>query len=560
VLDDNRVYRMTESHPPASEKPTPRTERQSNKRRRLNRGREDKTDETSNNTVVGDNSFGGMDWECVAVTLSEVRNLVQAFAKTRDKNEKILRQQLEDHLLPILEKQEESRKRKEQQRERELLNLAKMANAKRSSRIAGKVERQKQEDFEKEEEERSRAAEASRRREEQQQFKMERERGLRLVSREQRLKERETRRLQHEEELATLSEDSSKLFDGKGRMSERRRQAEIAKNREALKNLEDEEDWVFDCICGMYGHVDDGTHSVACEKCNIWQHSKCLGISEQDAERPDFHLVCSACRSRAEAGNERPKTTVRLKVNHSHDSEALSAPQDTENSHVRSKLVVELPSLSHSSPQKQQSSDSTSQPVYKNANGLGRFDSAASNESQSISKQADVKPDAAHIPYHPEVGTEPSLPMGVAATPSPTNQRKNTEPLATPLLQGIQVRQHVASSPGSLQTLSTPRVEKNGFPARAGISPTKHSPRPLTPVMSFTGSFPPVVPPTTTLSPTSRQIILTPPVKSSPPRAPIKSSPPRPSFRSSPPQSPIRSSPPRSPVKSSPPRPSMAAE
>jgi hypothetical protein len=45
--------------------------------------------------------------------------------------------------LPILQKQEDSRKRREQQRERELLNQAKLANAKRSSRIRGKIEQQK---------------------------------------------------------------------------------------------------------------------------------------------------------------------------------------------------------------------------------------------------------------------------------------------------------------------------------------------------------------------------------------------------------------------------------
>ena len=53
-------------------------------------------------------------------------------------------------------------------------------------------------------------------------------------------------------------------------------------------------DWTFDCSsCGVYDkNLDDGEHSIACEKCNVWQHSKCLGISKAAAEKADFHFVC----------------------------------------------------------------------------------------------------------------------------------------------------------------------------------------------------------------------------------------------------------------------------
>lgn len=558
VLDDNRVYRLSESHALlqsfASEKSSTRGGRQSNKRRRLNRSHEsDKINETSSDVNADDNGLGGMKWECVAVTLPEVQSLVQALTKTRDKNEQILKQQLQEHLVPILEKQEESRKRKELQREKELMNLAKMANAKRSSRIAGKVERQKQEEVEKEEEERSKAAETARKREEQERFKLERERDSRLASREQRLKEREARRLQHEEELATLSEDSSKLAGGKARMSERRRQAEIAKNREALKQLEDEEDWVFDCICGMYGHVDDGTHSVACEKCNVWQHSKCLGITERDADRPDFHFVCSMCRSRENSGHEKPRTTIKLKVHHPGESDVTQAPATNTETQIRApSLSVDFPSVSHHSPQKQQSSSPTSRLAHKDVNGVVLSNISISNGEKASklgSERIKVKPNVTHVLAHPDVGTENSS-RGVAVTPSASHM-KDFDGFVSPLFQGLQAKQQAMASPGNVQALSTPKVEKNGFPARAGISPTKQSPRPLTPVAGLVGATPTVIPPVTTLSPTSREIILTPPTKSSPPRSPVKSSPPR-SF--------VRSSPPRSPVKSSPPRPTMAAD
>ena len=51
---------------------------------------------------------------------------------------------------------------------------------------------------------------------------------------------------------------------------------------------------------------DDGSHSVACDKCNVWQHSACLGIAQADAEKDDFHFVCHDCKRREEDA-KRPK-------------------------------------------------------------------------------------------------------------------------------------------------------------------------------------------------------------------------------------------------------------
>ncbi|KND90407.1 hypothetical protein TOPH_04962 [Tolypocladium ophioglossoides CBS 100239] len=338
VLDDNRVYRLTEP-PLAPPRPKPKKSkpfrggRRSSKRQRTMPSTSDLAAdiaaEGDGEVEPVDNGLGGRVWECVAVTLQEVQDFLEGLGKTRDDNEKILRRQLQTHLVPILEKQEESRKRKQVQRERELLNLAKMANAKRSSRIAGKVERQKQEDKEKEEEHQRRETDAAKRREEQEHLKLEKERDFRLFSRQRRLQEREARRLQHEEELAQLSEDSKAASSTTGRISERRLQAEMERNRQALKDLEqEEEDWVFDCACGLYGQVDDGTHSVACEKCNVWQHSKCLGVSEEEADRPAFHFVCSPCKRRDEVAKPPPRSIIKLKLNPTGSSGVHHKPAD----------------------------------------------------------------------------------------------------------------------------------------------------------------------------------------------------------------------------------------
>ena len=264
-----------------------------------------------------------MKWECLAVTLDEFTAFISTIEKSRDPNEKVLRKQIVDNVLPLLEKQEEARKRKQQQKERELLNIEKLAHAKRSSRIAGKMEQQKQEE-EQRENERKKQAELSMAKKEQEKWnKLEKERESRMMTREQRLKEREVRRILHEEELANLSEDSKKVEAGaaEGRLSERHLKAEIERKKAALQELAvEDEDWIFDCICGAYGQIDDGTHSIACDKCNIWQHSKCVGVNEADADREDFSFVCKTCLrrvkddERAAREAERAKTHPPIKI------------------------------------------------------------------------------------------------------------------------------------------------------------------------------------------------------------------------------------------------------
>ncbi|KAF4584238.1 phd finger domain-containing protein [Ophiocordyceps camponoti-floridani] len=317
VLDDNRVYRLTGASPTqAPSKP------KSKPAKSARAGRRNRTTETDMTDNGDDDGLGGKMWECVAVTLHDVQSLLENFAKTRDENEKILRRQLQTHLVPILEKMEEAQKRKQAQKERELLNMAKMANAKRSSRIAGKVEKRKLEEQAKEDELKERQSEVMKVREEQKRQRLERDRDFRMFSRQRRLQEREARRLQHKEELAQLSEDSRQASTGAGRMSERRLEAEIEKKKQSLEDLDrEEEEWAFDCVCGLFGLVDDGTHCVACERCNVWQHSGCLGISEAEADRPGFQFVCDSCKRQ----DGRPFKMVKLKLNPSRSTASSRA-------------------------------------------------------------------------------------------------------------------------------------------------------------------------------------------------------------------------------------------
>jgi len=363
VLDDNRIYRLTDvpREPPKPKKNSKKGKaaQRASKRRRVSEPTGSDAEELGHESLTvatkeEDDGFGGRKWECVAVSLGEVQAFVSTFERTKDANEKVLRNQIQQHLIPILEKQEESRNRKQLQREKELLNLEKMAHAKRSNRIAKKLEQQKIEEQVKEEERKREQEEVMKRKEESRRTKFERERESRLMSREQRLKEREIRRLQHQEELAQLSEDSRSTGPGPGRMSERHRQAEIEKNKKALKELEEEEDdWIFDCLCGVYGQVDDGTHSVACERCNVWQHSKCLGIDEKEADQDDFHFICAPCRQHEAEKDQRPRI-IKLRVNRPGSSSSSHPDEQIEDDSLapqsQSQLVVEIESRTSAKP------------------------------------------------------------------------------------------------------------------------------------------------------------------------------------------------------------------
>ncbi|KAJ4421699.1 hypothetical protein N0V85_000084 [Neurospora sp. IMI 360204] len=561
VLDDNRIYRLTEAPAPAP-KPKKNTKKakavsRSSKRRRVSAAVSEDGDAGDEDSVTGqpdgpeDDGLGGMKWECLAVSLDEVRQFLATIQKSKDPNEKILREQIQDHLVPILEKQEESKKRKQLQREKELQALEKMAHAKRSSRIAGKLEQQKAEEQAREEERKRREEEAARRKDEQRQAKMERERERRLMSREERLKEREIRRLQAEEELAQLSEDSKSVGSGPGRMSERHRQAAIEKNKRALQELQDEEaDWIFDCICGVYGQVDDGTHSVACERCNVWQHSKCLGIAEKDAEQEDFHFICSSCR-RSEAENSQQTRVIKLKVNrHASSSpppqQAVSGISQSQAG--RSQLVVELGaramsgsstdrsseesprSGSQDSPSGQQEAgteptnlpgekEGAARPVTATGpvgNSPGRremnpFSSphpTLSPPNQSSGKLRAYDSIFDHSAPSPAVGREKSAhlreegslpvlppPAGNGRWASPSKQpQRPSSPLGTKSSPAAGARIVSTPLPQLTPVQSDPHA-RNGVidrssplpPARGGLSPTKHSP-PVPPRHQVNGS------------------------------------------------------------------------
>lgn len=335
MLDDNRLYRRTDPGLPPPPPPKPKANSKkakaaarASKRRKVTENGESTNDADAEDTIIdaqkdpsGDGGFGDRKWECIAVTLMQYQDFLDTIRKSRDPDEKALVKRISDEVLPFIEKAEEAQQRRQQKKERELNNIQKLATAKRSSRLADKQERER-EAHEAAEAERKRKADLAAAKEDQERQKnMEEARENRMMTREQRIKDREYKRLLHEEELANMSEDSKKLDAGGARMSERHLKKEMEKQKREIAALEEEDEWTFDCsVCGVHGEnlvnpglfihcyenfmltyeQDDGTHSIACEKCNIWQHSACHGISEAAAEKDDFHFMCQDCKRRAE--------------------------------------------------------------------------------------------------------------------------------------------------------------------------------------------------------------------------------------------------------------------
>ncbi|KAK3632839.1 hypothetical protein LTR56_016162 [Elasticomyces elasticus] len=371
VLDDNRLYRRadilaraaTPPPPPATKgkgkgkakkAPAPKTKPSRASKRRKTEDVQEEEDEMDIDALPGaaedddtkpalletadEESYGftSTTWSLIAITLEEYDDFLASIFRSRDPNEKLLHKRITDDVRPIIEQREEKLRQKALKKIRELQVVEKIATAKRSSRLAGRFEREK-------EERDKREAEEARERELRMAHESERRiaegHESRRMTREQRIKEREVKRILHEEELQKLREaeergEGAEQQPGGGDLggveaeAERKRissrQAKVAREQHerelAQLAAEDEEGggvdgnkWYFDCaVCGMHGqNLDDGTHSLACDRCGVWQHSGCHGFTPRQAEGEGFTFICKSCkrleREEAEELDGRPK-------------------------------------------------------------------------------------------------------------------------------------------------------------------------------------------------------------------------------------------------------------
>ena len=277
VFDDNRLYRKTNAPlPPAKSKdkskrkskvkPKPRAGTRSSKRRKLSEAQEVSDDqeagEVEDAVANGDepsteeDTFGGMKWECIAITTEEYRSFLTTLSR-KDPVEKKLYKIIVDDVLQWVMDREEEMQRRAAQKQKELLTRDKMLHAKRSSRIAGRQEKERQ-DAEAEAAERKRQQELiDAQKLMARQEKMAEDRQSRMLTREQRENEKRAKRALEEEELRRLTEMAEKSEEpesqAEGRQSKRQLEVQIIRKRKAVEELEEEE-WFFDCSgCGVRG-------------------------------------------------------------------------------------------------------------------------------------------------------------------------------------------------------------------------------------------------------------------------------------------------------------------
>lgn len=74
---------------------------------------------------------------------------------------------------------------------------------------------------------------------------------------------------------------------------------------------------------------DDGSHSIACEDCNVWQHSSCLGVSQEEAEKEDFHFICRDCERKKEDAKKPKIAPLKFKLGSSSSPPAADKTSDT---------------------------------------------------------------------------------------------------------------------------------------------------------------------------------------------------------------------------------------
>ena len=481
LLDDTRVYRLTDppirpepkAKPKANSLKAQAARRRASKRRRIESSEEldvDGEEDTVNGIEAEDGKrddwASGFKWECVATTLAQFHEFIDSFKKTKDPNEKLLRDYLHEEVIPIIEQAEEKMRRKAERREKELLNLQKLATAKRSSRVADRQERERQEREAIEAERKREADLRAAHKEQERQERMDQDRASRMMTREQRIKDREYKRLLHEEELAKMEEEAKKVEAGEARGSERHLKAQMEKRKKDLEDLSAEEDWVFDCSgCGIHGkNIDDGSHSVACEKCNVWQHSKCLGITKAEAEKDDFHFVCKDCKQRI-ADAKKPKIAP-LKFRTGLSSSPPQPQQHAQHgSAVKQKFAgVEIPK--NRGPVQQ----SGVQQPHMGSHGMNGYPVPFSSQLQRPAGS----PYFQQPFYHQQASSDYQYGNGQQYVPKP--------PQLSPYANGFpsNIRSATSSNaPGQQQPYSNAYGMPNGYNPRPGSSSGQVPPRPF---------------------------------------------------------------------------------
>lgn len=270
---------------------------------------------------------------------------------------------------------------------------------------------------------------------------------------------------------------------------------------------------------------DDGTHSIACEKCNVWQHSKCHGITEKRAERDDFHFICKRCKRKEEEASLPKLPPLKLRL---HSTSPNAKPSQTNVASGASLGPLGMANSPTQTPIVSQPLTQSIPPPQSLLNGP-----SLSPRGQATGPPGIWHPDVPHRSPQPHLnGNSPSLsahkyPSLPPSSPPQTSNGSSIQRKPFPQSNGASFetpRPFIANQNSSFGS-NFSRPTSSAGPAGLHHSPVKNSPAPSPrPPNGVLSSFDLTNSPHSSFPPSSHQRLSFSPTKhSSPPPLPLPS-------------------------------------
>lgn len=90
---------------------------------------------------------------------------------------------------------------------------------------------------------------------------------------------------------------------------------------------------------------NDGSHQIQCERCEVWQHSKCHNITPEEADKDEYVFLCSSCKRKSQGEKEPklPPLKLRLTSTSPGSQHTLQPNGDSTSEVVRRPEAVRIP-------------------------------------------------------------------------------------------------------------------------------------------------------------------------------------------------------------------------
>ena len=209
---------------------------------------------------------------------------------------------------------------------------------------------------------------------------------------------------------------------------------------------------------------------MACDTCNVWQHSACLGISQAAAEKEDFHFVCRDCKRKEEDAKKPKIPSLKFKVGSS-----SSPPSDknttpiSANAELARKRKSESLGPNNGLPPMKKFKHVGIPPSAMHANSANGSSSTAATVTsnnqlrsmqQSLMNGPTLSPQGqVPRPSYARPGSSP--PPGLASPPQPAAAYLNGSPKPRSISNGYKTQLHRPSMNGHQNPLGTFEAHAN---------------------------------------------------------------------------------------------------